>query len=116
MTVRGADLPEVRRHTPGRGSFRAERERVAGLRPDTLRLADFRRRRLGERARQRERLRLRLRALLALGGRLLVEDVLLGLPGEQPLELVLVDRLALDQDRRQPMQLVHVLLEDAVRG
>ena len=74
--------------------------------------------RLHRRARERERLRLRqpLRALGGLrlsgsGWRLLDEDVLLGLAGEQPLELVLVDRLALDEDRRQLVQLVDVLLE-----
>ena len=44
---------------------------------------------------------------------LLGEDRLLRLAGEQPLELVLVDRLALDQDRRELVQLVHVLAQHA---
>ncbi len=67
-------------------------------------------RRLHRRARERPRRRLhdRLLAGLGLGRRsltvgvvLLDEDRVLGLAGEQPLELILVDRLALDQDRRE---------------
>src|SRR5919198_2192352 len=77
-------------------------------------------RRLHGRAGQREgpRLRLRLACLLVRRRglrsrlrRLLREDRLLGLSGEQPLELLLVDRLALDQDRGYAVQLVHVLAE-----
>src|SRR5918994_3811133 len=72
----------------------------------------------------RDRAGLRFRGRLALGlasglllkRRLLLrEDRLLGLAGQQPLELILVDRLAIDQDRRQHVQVVHVLAEDAVR-
>ena len=44
-------------------------------------------------------------------GVLVREHLLLGLAGEQALELVLVDRLALDQDRRDLVQIVHVLAE-----
>src|SRR5437588_334706 len=65
-----------------------------------------------------------LRKALALGLRrrigsrrpgLLGEDALLRLAREQPLELVLVDRLALDEDRRDPVQVLHVLLEHPPR-
>src|SRR5215216_1050869 len=80
-------------------------------------------RRLHRRARQRERTRLRLRAALRLRlrerlARLLVhfrEDLVLRLAREQALELVLVDRLALDQDVRDAVQVVHVLAEHADR-
>src|SRR5436190_23670241 len=71
----------------------------------------------------REGARLRLRRALALllrgrrnGRRLLGEDRLLRLACDEALELVLVDRLALDEDRRDPVQVVHVLLEDARRA
>src|SRR5207244_13488183 len=65
-----------------------------------------RRRRLHRRARERARPGLRLRQaartvdgglLLCRRSLLLAEDLVLRLAGEQPLELVLVDRLALDQ-------------------
>src|SRR6266480_6549626 len=94
---------------------RAKRE------PDFVRLTlrAFRRRWLHRRARERERARLRLRQTLrlfsrGLGLRLLVlgEDLLFRRAGEQSLELVLVDRLPLDQDPRDLVQLGHVLLED----
>src|SRR5215218_1706177 len=82
-----------------------------------------RRRRLERPPRLRERPRLRLREalpLLLLGGlrlrNLVREDRLLPLPGGQPLELILVDRLALDEDRRDPVQLLHVLLEHTCRA
>src|SRR5207248_2207518 len=76
-------------------------------------------RRLGERARQRERPRRRRRAAAALllrrlgwGLRLVVGEYLLRwLAGEQALELVLVDRLALDQEPGEHVQLLHVLVE-----
>ena len=57
----------------------------------------------GKRARLRLELRLRLGlGLLDLRDRgLLREDGLLGLAGEKALELLLVDRLALDEDRRR---------------
>src|SRR5204862_1675333 len=69
----------------------------------------------GSRERTRARalalgLRLRLR-LLRLCGRLVREDGSLVLAGEQALELILVDRLALDEDRRDLVQLVHVLAQ-----
>src|SRR5712692_1704418 len=75
--------------------------------------------RAGERERPRLglRLALRLRGLLLGRGRrrLLREHGGLVLAGEQALELVLVDRLALDQDLRDPMQLLEVLVEHALR-
>src|SRR6266496_365799 len=93
---------------------RAKRE------PDFVRLTlrAFRRRRLHRRAGEREWAWLRLRQTLRLVGRglglrllVLVEDLLFGRAGEQALELILVDRFALDQDRRDLVQLSHVLLE-----
>src|SRR6266540_4994458 len=80
-----------------------------------------RRRRLQCTAGLREGPRLRLRQALPLFlgrrcfrlRRLLREDGLLALAGGETLELILVDRLALDQDRRDPVQLLHVLLEHA---
>src|SRR3954453_21698120 len=77
-------------------------------------------RRLHRGARERERLRLRdaaallgLRRLLRRSGLRVGEDVVLRVSREQPNELVLVDRLALDEDPRDPVQVVHVLLEHA---
>src|SRR6266550_8133767 len=81
----------------------------------------FGRRRLHGRPGDRERpgLRLGLALLLGLGlglwldrRRLFSEDRFLFFAGEQPLELILVDGLALDEDQREPVQLVAVLLED----
>src|SRR5262249_13326184 len=77
--------------------------------------------RLHGRARQREgpRLRqlpaLRLQLLLLLGGLRvqLGEHGRLVLAREQALELILVDRLALDEDLRDPVQVVHVLAQHA---
>src|SRR5688572_26953323 len=72
---------------------------------------------------ERERLRLRnaLAAVvrlrlgrLRLGG-LLREDIFLGSALEQLQELILVDRLALDEDRRELVQLLQVLLEHLPR-
>src|SRR5215210_3169671 len=88
---------------------------------EALALRGFGRRRLHGRARQRERPRLRRAPLLLLGGalvarrrrRLVAEDDLLRLALEQPDELVLVDRLALDQDARDPVEVLQVLLERA---
>src|SRR5262249_34235849 len=99
----------------------AARQAPAGTCPGGLGARRLARRRLHRRARQRERPRLRTRpapaVLRRLLGRprrgLLREDLVLGLAGEEPLELVLVDRLALDQDRRELVELVHVLLEHA---
>src|SRR5512132_2369156 len=76
-------------------------------------------RRLHGRARERAWDRLRLRALATLfGGRLglvrlrfVGEDARLVLAREQPLELILVDRLPLDQEAGDAVQLVHVRLE-----
>ena len=65
------------------------------------------RRRLHRSARDGARLRTELRLLLGLRlldrglGGLRREDRLLGLAGEQALELILVDRLALNEDRRE---------------
>src|SRR5712664_3996092 len=90
-----------------------------------LALGAFGRRRLHGRPGDRERpgLRFGLALLLALGlglrlgGRgLLREDRFLVLAGEQTLELVLVDRLALDQYQRELVQVVAVLLEDLRRS
>src|SRR5256714_1356526 len=72
----------------------------------------------GERERPRLRFRLALLLFFRLGRRgrcrrLVGEDVLLGLTGEQTLELILVDRLALDEDHRDPVELFAVLLEHA---
>src|SRR5919202_108885 len=87
-----------------------------------LALRAFWRRRLHGGTRKRERARLRLREALRLslwsfGLRLflLCEDLVLGCAREQTLELILVDRLALDQDRRDPVQLGHVALQHADR-
>src|SRR5438067_5847948 len=84
-----------------------------------LALGAFGRRGLHGRAGERERARLGLGQALrlfsrGLGLRLLVlgEDLLFRRAGEQSLELVLVDRLPLDQDPRDLVQLGHVLLED----
>src|SRR5438128_12495520 len=85
-----------------------------------LTLGAFGRRRLHGRPGDRERPGLRLGLALLLGfglglrlrsQGLLREDRFLVLAGEQPLELILVDRLALDEDQRDPVQLVTVLLE-----
>src|SRR5436190_363241 len=106
--------------TPARGTSPAPRG--AELRRVAWRLAlrGLGRRRLGERrARERERPWLRLRPRLPLGlgladraGRdLLREDIVLGRAGEQPVELILVDRLALDEDRGELVELVEVLVE-----
>ena len=72
---------------------------------------------------KRERARLRLRAALRLLRRLgrgsgsgRREDGVFALAGEQPHELVLVDRLALDQDLRDPVQVVDVLEQHARRA
>src|SRR5215470_19580868 len=75
------------------------------------------------RARQWEGARTRALALgLRLGLRLVRlrrclvrEDRDLVLAGEQALELILVDRLALDQDRRDLVELVHVLAQHRQR-
>src|SRR5436305_1417460 len=88
-----------------------------------LALGAFRRRGLHGGAWERERPRLRLRRALRLLARLvrlrllflLGEDLFLGGAGEQPLELILVDRLALDQDRRDPVKVGHVRLEHRLR-
>ena len=81
-------------------------------------LCAFRIRRLHGLAGQRERLRRREPLALLVGLRrlglrlgLLREDLFLGCSVEEAQELILVDRLALDEDRREPVQLVHVLLE-----
>src|SRR5512132_4713245 len=85
-------------------------------RSKALTLGAFRRRRLHRRAGEREWARLRLRQALRLVGRglglrllVLGEDLLFRRAGEQALELVLVARFALDQDRRDLVQLSHVL-------
>src|SRR5204863_2599206 len=97
------------------------RHRGAGPRQSRrLALGGLGRRRLHGRARDRERPRLRLRlALLLVGGlrrrllrRVVLEDRLLGLARKQALELLLVDRLTLDEDQRDLVELVDVLLED----
>src|SRR5215475_4897379 len=64
-----------------------------------------------------ERFPLAIRLGLGLGRGLLLgrEHLLLGLAGEQPLELIFVDRLALDQDLREPVEVVHVLAEHCER-
>src|SRR5438034_10449452 len=97
---------------------------MAAREPDfraRLALGAFGRRRLHGRPGDRERpgLGLGLALLLGLGlglrlwrRRLLREDGALVLAGEQALELILVDRLALDEDQRDPVQLVAVHLED----
>src|ERR671925_50984 len=83
----------------------------AGVGRRRLARGAFRRRRLERPPGRGERPRRRLREPLPLGLRLLLgrrrllvlgEDLLLRLAREQPLELVLVDRLALDEDRRAP--------------
>src|SRR5438270_9290586 len=75
--------------------------------------------RAGQRERARARLALALRLLLRLRlgrGRLLLgEDARLVLVCEEPLELVAVDRLALDQDLRDAVELLHVLAEHRER-
>src|SRR5262249_36600076 len=71
----------------------------------------------GQRERPRLDLRPALRLLLGLRRRLRPgrEDRVLGLAGEQSLELILVDRLALDEDLRDPVQVVDVLEEHLAR-
>src|SRR5262249_11274255 len=77
----------------------------------------FRFGRLHGRAGKRERPRLAgraglwLRLGLRLGLRRGLEHVVLVLAGKQPHELVLVDRLALDQDLRDPVEVVDVLAQ-----
>src|SRR5256714_4763093 len=96
----------------------------AGTAPRWLRsdLLGIRRRlhgRAGQREGARARLALALRLLLRLRlgrGRLLLgEDARLVLACKEPLELVAVDRLALDQDLRDAVQLLHVLAEHRER-
>src|SRR5205823_3086342 len=85
---------------------------LRGIRRGTLH------RRAGKRERPRARLALALRLLLRLrllDGLLLREHGRLVLAGEQALELIAVDRLALDQDLRDLVQLVHVLAQDGER-
>src|SRR5260221_8460957 len=80
-------------------------------------------RRLHRRAREGERARARLAlALRLLRGRrrfrnrgFLGEEHTFVLAGEQPLELVAVDRLTLDEDHRDLVEVVHVVAEDAER-
>ena len=74
-------------------------------------------RRPGQRERPATGSRLRSGSALGLGLRLVLgrEDGVLALAGEQALELVLVDRLALDQDLRDAVQVVEVLAEHARR-
>src|SRR5438105_15079848 len=110
--------------TDGRGKRSSIGGRTTFRRIPALAGGGFGRRRLqrspgrGERPRRRlrEALSVRLRLRLGLRGlRLLDEHVLLGLAREQPLELLLVDRLALDEDRGDSVQVVHVLLEHLPR-
>src|SRR6266496_311313 len=102
---------------PGTWLWKRSRDTTRDLVPP-LAFSAFGWRRLHGRAGQRERARLRLREALRLLGRclglrllFLREDVFLRATREQALELVLVDRLALDQDRRDLVQLGHVFLE-----
>src|SRR5215212_10600509 len=95
-------------------SVQTPRAGVADPSGRELTLGGFWGRRLHGRARQRERPRLRLGLALRLrsrlrrsSGLLVGEDVFLRLARQQPLELVFVDRLALDQDPRELVQLVH---------
>src|SRR6187402_2875432 len=106
--------------TEGRGQRSADGPLMAGTLVGSARAAlggGRVGRRLHRRAGQRpgrrpeERLLLRVGLLGRRRGRLLGEDRLLGLPLEQTLELALVDRLALDEDRRQLVELGHVLAE-----
>src|SRR5207248_9103235 len=100
-------------HTPrGYSTHAGVNADAPGCRGEALALRAFGRRRLHGRARDRERPCLRLRlALLVLRGLrrrfsrrcLIDEDRFLRLPGEQALELVLVDRLPVDQDPGDPM-------------
>src|SRR4051812_31852779 len=103
----------------GTAATRLRTNRVA---KSALALRGIRRRlhrRAGERERAGARLALALRGLLGsrwLGSHdLFREDRALVLACEEPLELILVDRLALDEDRRDLVQLVHVLTEHGER-
>src|SRR4051794_26840042 len=75
--------------------------------------------RTGEREGARARLALALRLLLRLwcrsGGLLLGEDGRLVLACGEPLELIAVDRLALDEDLGDAVELLHVLAEHRQR-
>src|SRR5256885_6534623 len=75
--------------------------------------------RAGEREGPRARLALALRLLLRLrrgsGGLLLGEDGRLVLACGEPLELIAVDRLALDEDLGDAVELLHVLAEHRER-
>src|SRR5437763_1445151 len=117
-----ASCSSISRRTSGSPPWRCCASHAAQMsRRPVIRLAlvAFGRWRLHRRTGQGEGPRLRLRKSLRLLAwrlrlRLLVfvgEDLLLRRAGEQALELVLVDRLALDQDRRDLVQLGHVLLE-----
>src|SRR6266516_7598923 len=65
----------------------------------------------GTRARLALALRLLLRLRLSSGGLLLGEDGRLVLACGEPLELIAVDRLALDEDLGDAVELLHVLAE-----